>query len=102
AAQDVRDDCDGLDIVDGGRSAVEPDIGREWRLQPRHALLAFEAFEQRGLLAANIGPCPMMQVKLEIPAIDVVLADELRVISLVDRGLEDLAFTDELAANVDV
>ena len=49
------DDGDGLDVVDGGRRAVEPDIGGERRLQARLALLAFEALEQRRLLAADVG-----------------------------------------------
>ena len=50
-------------------AAIEADIGRERRLQPRHALLAFEAFEQRGLLAADIGACAVMEIKVEIPAV---------------------------------
>src|SRR4051812_12424279 len=41
-----------LDIVYGGRAAIETDIRRKRRFQPRLALLAFEAFEQCGLLAA--------------------------------------------------
>ena len=91
-----------LDIVDRGRRAIEADIGGEWRLQPRLTLFAFEAFEQCRLLAADIGPCPVMQIEIEVPAIDVVLADELCVIGLVDRGLEHLALTDEFAADIDV
>ncbi len=55
AAQDVRRHRDRLDIVDRGRAAIEADIGRERRLQARLALLAFEAFEQRGFFAADIG-----------------------------------------------
>ena len=43
-----------------------------------------------------------MQVEVEIPAVDVVLADELCVIGLVDRGLQYLALADELAADIDV
>ncbi len=43
-----------------------------------------------------------MQIKLEVPAIDVVLADQLVLIGLVDGGLQDLALADELAANIDV
>ena len=102
AAQNVGDDGDGLDIVDGGRRAIEPDIGGERRLQARLALLAFEAFEQRRLLAADISAGAVMQVEIEIPAVDVVLADQLGVIGLVDGRLQDLALADELAANVDV
>src|SRR4029079_16837326 len=32
APQDVGGDGDSLDIVDGGRRAIEPDIGGEWRV----------------------------------------------------------------------
>ena len=102
AAQDVGRDRDRLDVVDGGRAAVEADIGRERRLQPRLALLAFEAFQQRGLLAADIGAGAVGDVEVERPAVDVVLADQLGLIGLVDRGLQMLALADELAADIDV
>ncbi len=66
-----------LDIVDRGRAAIEADIGREWRLQPRLALLALEAFEQRCLFAADIGAGAVMDVDVEVLAVVVVLADQL-------------------------
>ena len=43
-----------------------------------------------------------MQMKVEVPAVRVVLADQLRVIGLVDRRLQHLALADELAADIDV
>ncbi len=43
-----------FDVVHRGRAAVEPDIRRERRLEPRLALLALEALEQRRLLAADV------------------------------------------------
>ena len=91
-----------LDVVDRGRAAVQADIGRERRLQPRLALLALEAFEKRGLFAADIGAGAMGDVEVERPAVDVVLADQLGLIGLIDRGLQMLALADELAAHVDV
>src|SRR5262249_4939957 len=100
AAQDVGRLRDSLDVVDGGGTAVKADVRRERRLETRHALLAFEAFQQRGLLAADVGAGAVMDVNVEIEAVDVVLADELRRIGLVDRGLQPLALTDELAAHV--
>ena len=102
APQDVGRDRDGLDVVDGGRAAVEADIGREWRLQPRLALLAFEAFQQRGLFAADIGAGAVCDIDVERPAVDVVLADQLGLIGLIDRGLQMLALADEFAAHIDV
>src|SRR5206468_6795084 len=64
AAQDVGRDRYRLDIVDGGRAAIEADIGGEWRLQPRLALLALEAFQQRSFLAADIGAGAMRDVEI--------------------------------------
>src|SRR5258707_3046891 len=52
AFEDCRRDGDGLDIVDRRRAAIEPDLGRKRRLQPRLAFLAFEALEEAGFLAA--------------------------------------------------
>ena len=101
AAQDVRRDRDRLDVVDGRRAAIEAHVRRERRLQPRHALLAFEAFEQRRLLAADVGAGAMGDDDVEIPAVDVVLADQPGLVGLVDRRLQRLALADVLAAHVD-
>ncbi len=43
-----------------------------------------------------------MDVDVEIVAVDVVLADQLGLIGLIDRGLQALALTDEFAAHIDV
>ena len=72
------------------------------RLQPRLALLAFEAFQERGLFAADIGAGAVRDVELERPAVDIVLADQFRLIGLIDRGLQMLALPDEFAAHIDV
>src|SRR5690606_22991729 len=93
---------DGLHIVDRGRTAIEADIGGERRLQARLAFLAFEALEQGRLLAADIGACAVVDIDIEIVAVLVVLADQLRVIGLIDRALQGLALADELAAHVDI
>ena len=102
APQDIGSNRDGFDIVDGGRASVEPDIGREWWLQARLALLAFQAFEQRGLFAADIGAGAMRDIDIERPAVDIVLADQLGLIGLVNRGLQMFALPDEFAADVNV
>src|SRR5690606_38859986 len=102
APQDRRGDRDRLDVVDGGRTAVKADIGRERRLQARLALLALEAFEQRGLLAADIGPRAVMDVDVEIPAAFVAIAEKAGVVGFVDGALQRLALAHELAAYVDI
>ena len=91
-----------FDVVDGRRAAVEAHIGRERRLQPRQALLALEAFEQRRLLAADIGAGAVVDVAVERVAVDVVLADQPRLVGLVDGALQRLALADVFAADVDV
>ena len=52
------------------------------------ALLALEAFEQRRLLAADIGAGAVVDDEVEVPAVDVVLADQPGLVGLVDRRLQ--------------
>ena len=92
----------GFDIVNRGRAAIETDIRGKRRLQPRHALFAFEAFEQRCFLAADIGTRTVVQDDIAIPPMDIVPADQLRGIGLIDGSLETLALAHEFAANVNV
>ena len=101
-AQNGRRHRDAFDIIDGGGAAIQADIGRERRLQARLAFLAFQALEQRGFLAADISPSPMMDIEVEIPAMNVVLADQPRRVSFIDGALQCLALADELAAQIDV
>ena len=44
----------------------------------------------------------MVDEEVEVPAVDVVLADQLGRVGLVDRRLQALALADELAAHVGV
>src|SRR5262245_44551000 len=101
-AQDIGHHRDRLDVVDRGRAAVEADIGGERRFQAGLTLLAFEAFEQRRLLAADIGAGAVMHDDIEGKTVDVVLADEAGLVGLVHRRLQALALADEFAADVDV
>jgi hypothetical protein len=66
--QDSRRDGDALDIVDRGRAAIKAGAGREWRLEARLALLAFEALDHRGLFAADIGAGATMDEDVEVVA----------------------------------
>ena len=91
-----------LDVVDRGRAAIEAGAGRERRLQARLALLAFQAFQQRGLFAADVGAGAVVDVDVEVPAVDVVLADQLGLVGLLDRRLQALALEHVFAADVDV
>src|SRR5215212_9060462 len=102
AAQDVGHLRDRLNIVDRRRATIEADIGREWRFQPRLPLLAFKTFEKRRLLAADVGAGAMMDVEIERPAVNVMLANQPRFVGLIDGSLQPLALANELAADVDV
>src|SRR3546814_13713612 len=100
--QDGGSDRDRFDIVDRGRATVKADSCRERRLQARLALLALQAFDLGGLLAADIGARAAMDEDFEIIARAAgVLADEALFIGLGDGGEERLRLADELAANVD-
>ena len=69
--------------------AVEADIGRERRFQARLALLAFEAFEQCCLLAADIGAGAMVDVDVEVPPVRLLLlTNEAGLIGLVNASLQ--------------
>src|SRR5918993_666091 len=102
ATEDRAGDCDGFYVVHRGRAAVEAHIGREGRLQARHALLALHALKERRLLATDIGARAVVDVKIEGIAVDVVLADEPGLIGLVHRALERIALGHVLATDIDV
>src|SRR5262249_43283777 len=102
AAQDVGDLRNRLHVVDRGGAAIEAYVGRERRLEPRLTLFALEAFEQRRLLAANVGAGAVMEVEVEVPAVHVAFADQPRVIGLIDRRLQPFALAHEFAADIDV
>ena len=101
APQAVRHHRDRLDIVDRGRTAVDADIGWERRFEPRLALFALEAFQERRLLAADVGAGAVVHDDIEGKTVDVVLADEIGLVGLVHRGLQAVAFAHEFAADVD-
>src|SRR5262249_59161441 len=74
---------------------------REWRFQARLALLTFEAFQERRLLAANVGASAVVHDDIEGKTVDVILADEIGRAGLIHGRLQALALADEFAADVD-
>ncbi len=91
-----------LDVVDDGRLAVQADGGREERrLEPRHAAVAFEALDERGLLADDVGTGAPVEddVDGEVGAED-VRADVAGGVRLVQRGGDALLGEGHLAADV--
>jgi hypothetical protein len=59
------------------------------RLEPRLSLVTFEAFRERRLFAADLGAGAM--VHDGVVAVDVVLADQLGLVRLLEGGFEPLA-----------
>ena len=99
---DVGDVRKRLDVVDQGRPAVEALDRGEGRLQPRVAALSLERVEQRRLLAADVGAGAAVDDQLDLlAAAEDVLAEEARVIGLLDGGVEDVALEVVLAADED-
>src|SRR5262249_4759953 len=84
AAQDVRRNRNRFHVVYSGRASVKTNIRRERRLQARLPLLAFQAFQQRRFLSANVGTGAVMNVEIEVPAMNIILADQLGFIGFVD------------------
>src|SRR5712691_4595980 len=99
---DVRQARERLDIVHDGRLAEGAFHGREGRLDLGPALLALERRDEAGLLAADIGARPAMHDDLEVEAraLD-VLAEQARVVSLLDGIAQDAPGLDVLAPDVD-
>ena len=68
AFEDVRDAAERLDVVDDRRLAEGALDGRERRLDPGPAALAFEALDQAGLLAADVGPRAAVNPDVQVEA----------------------------------
>src|SRR5690242_18958685 len=103
AAEDGGRNRDALDIVDGGRAAVEARAGRERRLEARLALLALEAPEHRHLFTADVGARSAVDEDVEVvAAARRVLAEQAGVVAFLDRLPEHFGLADELAPDVDV
>ena len=64
--EDVRDAAERLDVVDDRRLGERAGDGRERRLVPRPAALAFERFEQARLFAADVRAGAAVDVALEL------------------------------------
>src|SRR5262249_39646731 len=100
---DDRHVAERLDVVDGGRLAVQPHDRGEWRVVARLRALAFQRFEQRGLFAGLVraGAAVYVHVAVEAGSED-VLAEKAALVGLVDRALENHLHVVELTPYVDV
>src|SRR5690606_9784271 len=102
-AEDLRPDGNALDVVDCRGAAPDADVGREWRLQARLALVALKAFNERGFLTADIGARAAVHVDVDIIARAAgVFADQPGVIGLLKGFVEVTRFQHKLTADVDI
>ena len=103
AFEDVRDAAERLDVVHNRRFAKGALDGRERRLDAGPAALAFEALDEAGLLAADVGSRAAVNPDVQVVARAVdVLAQVAGGAGLLDRRLEDPVGPDILETKVDV
>src|SRR4029450_5919106 len=85
---DPRYSGEGLGVVDRRRFAVKAVARGKRRLEPGHALLAFERFEQRGFLPADVRAVAVVIVQVEgKTAAEDVVAEKAGAICLLQRFL---------------
>ncbi len=103
-ADDVFHMAERLDVVDDGRAHVEAERGGEIRrLDARIRALAFERFDQAGLLAADVGAGAAVDVDLQVEAgAEDVGADEIAAAGFLDRLFQDARGLGKFLADVDV
>jgi hypothetical protein len=98
-----RSNGDSFDVGNSGRAAEKTDISREWRLQSRLSLLAFNRFNQTGFLTTNIGTSTTVNVNIKIKTRSTgILTNQTSSISFVDGFLEMVGFLVKFTTNIDI
>ena len=94
---------DAFHVVHGGRHIEDAALGREGRPDAGIALSSFQRADERGFLAADVGPGPGVHVDVElIVRAQGLVSDQALRIGLVHRGLDPEDRLHELAPDVDV
>src|SRR5206468_182115 len=90
AVDDVGQAGERLDVVDDRGAAEDAVDGRKGRLDARLASLSFQALDQAGLLAADVGAGSAVHVEVDRdPGAEDVLAEKALRVGLIDRPIED-------------
>ena len=100
-SQNIGNTGDALNVIDRCRRTIDPAGRRKRRLEAGHAFFALDALQKRRFLTANVSTGTVVHDDVEVPAVDVVLTDQLCGIGLIDRCLQMLALAHELAAYID-
>ena len=100
---DLRDDDQGLDVVDVGRLAPQSALCGVGRSGPRLADAAFDGIQRRCLLTADEGPAPPGDLDVEIePASQDVPAQQTVLPRLLDGQAKILQGQGEFVAYVEI
>ena len=92
-----------LDVVDDGRLAAEAADRGERRPRARHAALALDRGDQRGLLAADERAGALLDLEVEVQAAaEDVVAEQAALLRRLDRHAQALDGERVLGAHVDV
>src|SRR5579859_2531141 len=98
---DARHGAERFHVVDDGGAAVEPDDGREGRLDARIAALAFKRFHQSGFFATFVGAGAGVNQKIVIETgIENVFAEVAALIRLADGFFHEVENVAIFAANI--
>src|SRR5438034_2957997 len=88
SAHDVRDARQSLDVIDDGRLAKGPFNSGKRRLNSRPSTFSFQAFDQAGLLAADVGAGAAMEEDIEMKVLaEDVSAEQSGAVGFIDRFL---------------
>ena len=103
AIDDVRHVRERLDVVDDSRASEGADDRGEWRPVARVATLAFERFQQRAFLAADVRARALMRPDVHaVAGAHYVLADVARGACVSERRIDAALLHGEFAAQVNV
>src|SRR5262249_30912314 len=92
-----------FDVVDDRRGAEDSDDSGEGRLDARLAALAFEALDQPGLFAADVGAGAAVDGQVErVSGAEDVLSEKNARVGFLQRAVQNARAEIELAADVDV
>ena len=93
-----------LHVVDDRRAHIQPERGGEvGRLDARVGALAFEAFDEAGFFAANVGARAAVHVDFEVvPAAENVFTEVAFGACFGEGGVENFCTFGEFAANINV
>mmetsp|Transcript_29109 Transcript_29109/g.45021 ORF Transcript_29109/g.45021 Transcript_29109/m.45021 type:complete len:208 (-) Transcript_29109:323-946(-) len=102
-SQDGGGNGNSLNIGHSSRATIQPNVGRERRLQSRLASITLQALNQRSFLSTNVSSSSSMDVNFHRPATATsIRSKKTRSSCLCDGFFKAVTFKNELTSNVDV